>query len=85
MGSALAMGHCQRIIILSDHGASRLAVTHRSENDKLQLTEPGKHSGRCCPADQDPGIEFVTYEDGFAVLANYERFKAWTSQKERSL
>lgn len=75
MGSALAMGHCQRIIILSDHGASRLAVTYRSENDKLQLTEPGKHSGRCCPADQDPGIDFVTYEDGFAVLANYERFK----------
>ena len=75
MGSALAMGHYQRIIILSDHGASRLAVTYRSENDKLVLSEPGKHSGRCCPADKDPGIEFVTYEDGFAVLANYERFK----------
>ena len=75
MSSALAMGKCQRIIILSDHGASRLAVTYRSENDKLQLTEPGKHSGRCCPTDADPGIEFATFEDGFAVLANYERFK----------
>ncbi len=75
MGSMLAMGHCQRIVILSDHGASRLAVTYRSENDKLELTEPGKHSGRCCPADEDPKIDFVTYEDGFAVLANYERFK----------
>ena len=75
MGSMLAMGHCQKIVILSDHGASRLAVTYRSENDKLELTEPGKHSGRCCPADADPCIDFVTYEDGFAVLANYERFK----------
>ena len=75
MSSALAMGKCQRIIILSDHGASRLAVTYRSENDKLELAEPGKHSGRCCPADNDPGIEFATYEDGFVVLANYERFK----------
>ena len=75
MSSTLAMGICKRIIILSDHGASRLAVTYRSENDKLELAESGIHSGRCCPADADPGIDFVTYEDGFAVLANYERFK----------
>lgn len=75
MGSILAMGKCQKIVILSDHGASRLAVTYRSENKKLELSESGKHSGRCCPADKDPGIEFATFEDGFAVLANYERFK----------
>ena len=75
IGSILAMGKCQRIVILSDHGASRLAVTYRSENEKLELSESGKHSGRCCPADKDPGIEFATFEDGFAVLANYERFK----------
>ena len=71
----LAVGPCKKIVILSDHGTSRLAVTYRSVNDKLELTEPGQHSGRCCPADADPGIDFVTYEDGFAVLANYERFK----------
>lgn len=75
MGSALATGQYNKVIILSDHGASRLAVTFRSENSKLELSEPGKHSGRCCPADTDPEIPFVTYEDGFAVLANYERFK----------
>lgn len=75
MGSMLAMGQCQKIVILSDHGASRLAVTYRSENKKLELSDPGQHSGRCCPADKDPGIEFATFEDGFAVLANYERFK----------
>ena len=65
----------QRIIILSDHGASRLAVIYKSENEKLELPEPGQHSGRCCPVDEDPGIPFATYEDGYAVLANYERFK----------
>lgn len=75
MGFALASDKCQRIIILSDHGASRLAVTYQSENNKLELTEPGQHSGRCCPADEDPNIPFATYEDGFAILANYERFK----------
>lgn len=75
MGSLLAMERCQKIIILSDHGSSRLAVTYRSENDKLELPEHGQHSGRCCPIDADPGIEFATFEDGFAVLANYERFK----------
>lgn len=75
MSSMLAMGKCQKIVILSDHGASRLAVTYRSENDKLELLEPGQHSGRCCPSETDPGIEFATFEDGFAVLANYERFK----------
>jgi hypothetical protein len=73
--SALATGKCKRVVILSDHGASRLAVTYQSENDKLVLSEPGKHSGRCCPAEKDPNIPFVTYEDGFAVIANYERFK----------
>lgn len=75
MSSALAMGTVQRIIILSDHGASRLAVTYRSENEKIELAEPGKHSGRCAPVPEDPKIPFATYEDGFAVLANYERFK----------
>ena len=75
MSSALATGKYNRIIILSDHGASRLAVTYQSENGKLELSEPGKHSGRCCPAESDPQIPYAYFEDGFAVLANYERFK----------
>ncbi len=73
--SALANDTCKRVIILSDHGASRLAVTYQSENDKITLSEPGKHSGRCCPASEDPKLENVLYEDGFAVLTNYQRFK----------
>lgn len=71
----LAGDKVSRIIILSDHGASRLAVTYRSENTKLELQEKGQHSGRCCPASEDPNIPFAYYEKGFSVLANYERFK----------
>lgn len=75
MGSMLAREPGQKIVIVSDHGASRLAVTYRSENDKLSLAEPGRHSGRCCPVSADPHIDFAIYEGGFASLANYERFK----------
>lgn len=70
----LAGNKMSKIVLLTDHGASRLAVTYQSVNDKLTLEEKGKHSGRCCPASEDPHIDFVTYEDGYAVLANYERF-----------
>ena len=41
----------------------------------LELDEKAQHSGRCCPAEINPDIPYVAYEDGFAVLANYERFR----------
>ena len=75
MGALLAADKAQKIVIFSDHGSSRLAVTYQSENDKLELDESGKHSGRCCPTDKDPHIPFARYEDGFSILSNYERFK----------
>ncbi len=75
MSDELNHGQIKRIVILSDHGASRLAVIHKSENKMLQLPNAGQHSGRCCPVDEDPHIPFATVEDGYAVLANYERFK----------
>ena len=66
----------ERAVILSDHGASRLAVIYKHENEsKLELEEKGKHSGRCCPCNEDPHIPQAAFEDGFAVLGNYERFK----------
>ncbi|SDZ75224.1 BREX-4 system phosphatase PglZ [Selenomonas ruminantium] len=71
----LSQGIIKRAIIFSDHGASRLAVINESENGMIELEEKGKHSGRCCPIDEDPQIPYVTYENGYAVLANYERFK----------
>lgn len=65
-----------KAVVISDHGASRLAVLYQHENNStLKLDEKGEHSGRCCPADEDPGINEAAYEDGYVVLGNYERFK----------
>lgn len=65
----------EKIIMVSDHGASRLAVIKQSECDVLELDSKGEHSGRCCLASDDPNIPEATYENNFSVLANYDRFK----------
>lgn len=65
-----------KAIIVSDHGASRLAVISGEENPAfVEMDEKGEHSGRYCPVDDNPNIKYAAYEDGYAVLANYERFK----------
>ena len=73
--SRLRQGKSNKAVIVSDHGASRLAVIYEHENEKIELEEKGVHSGRCCPAKENPNIPYVSYWDGFAILANYERFK----------
>ena len=61
--------------MISDHGASRLAVIHETEN-QWEMQSKGEHSGRCCPKSEvDVKTEYATEEDGFWVLANYDRFK----------
>ena len=71
----LSQGYCDKAIIISDHGASRLAVIHETEN-MWEMASNGQHSGRCCPkSDADVQSKFATEEDGFWVLANYDRFK----------
>ena len=65
----------KKIIIISDHGASRLSVIHQSECKMHTLECNGSHSGRCCPTSSDPNISEGVYENGFAILANYDRFK----------
>ena len=65
-----------KAIIVSDHGASRLAVIYGHENSSpLVLDEKAQHSGRCWQAEYNPNIPYAAYEDGFAILANYERFR----------
>lgn len=72
----LAQGSIEKAVILSDHGASRLAVLYGKESaSNIELAEKGIHSGRCCKIDEDPNLPQASYEDGYAVLANYERFK----------
>lgn len=64
-----------KVIVTGDHGSSRLAVLYGKDAPKYELEEKGVHSGRCCRTDEEPDIECATNEGGYAVLANYERFK----------
>lgn len=64
-----------KVIIASDHGASRLAVINDQEC-KWEMTSSGEHSGRCCLCSEaDVESEYATKENDFWVLANYDRFK----------
>ena len=71
----LLSGQAQCVVITSDHGASRLAVIAECES-KIAMATTGQHSGRCCPINEiDEKPEMATEENGFWVLANYDRFK----------
>jgi hypothetical protein len=70
----LALRHCKRFLIVSDHGASRLAVLRRKE-EKYDTDTTGEHSGRCCKLFQPYDLPFAAEENGYLVLADYGRFK----------
>ncbi len=68
-------GRYDKAIILSDHGASRLAVIHETEN-KISMVTTGEHSGRCCKTNEiDAKPDYAIEENNYWVLANYDRFK----------
>ncbi len=70
----LALRHCKRFLIVSDHGASRLAVLRRKE-EKYETDTTGEYSGRCCKVFQPNDLPFAAEENGYLVLADYGRFK----------
>ncbi|MGE4300415.1 MAG: BREX-4 system phosphatase PglZ [Victivallaceae bacterium] len=71
----LKSGKYQKAIIVSDHGASRLAVIKENTMD-FDVDSKGTHGGRCCAYSASlPKIETATIEDGYYVLAGYNRFK----------
>lgn len=71
----LASGSYSKAILISDHGASRLAVIHNTEN-LWEMESAGKHSGRCCPKSEiDVRPDSAADADDFWSLANYDRFK----------
>ncbi len=71
----LSEGPLQRVFMIADHGASRLAVLHDTEN-VWEMAEKGQHSGRCCPkSDIDEKPDFAADAGDFWALANYDRFK----------
>ena len=72
---AILNGQYEKAVIVSDHGASRLAVLHETENI-WQMETSGVHSGRCCPKNEiNTKPDFAIEESGYWVLANYDRFK----------
>lgn len=71
---ALTQQSISKIILTSDHGASRLAVMYGREN-KHKMNSAGEYSGRCCPTNElDEKPDCATEENGCWVLANYDRF-----------
>lgn len=73
--SAIIGERYDKAVILSDHGASRLAVLHETENI-WEMETKGEHSGRCCPKNEiNTKPEFAIEEADYWVLANYDRFK----------
>ena len=71
---ALLNHQAEKIILTSDHGASRLAVMYGRENT-YKMNSTGEHSGRCCPInDSDEKPDCACEENGYWVLANYNRF-----------
>lgn len=72
----LLQGQFTEAVIVSDHGASRLAVIYESEDESvIEMPEKGKHGGRCCLVPDNPEIPYAAYENGYSILANYDRFK----------
>ena len=70
----LGSNECQRFIIASDHGASRLAVIKRPA--VLYDTDTkGEHSGRCCVAFDGCDIPNTIEDNGYIVLCDYSRFR----------
>lgn len=71
----LVDGTISKAIIISDHGASRLAVIRESES-VWEMHSKGEHSGRCClKTEVDSQPEYATDAGDFWALANYDRFK----------
>lgn len=73
----LTNGDYQKAILIADHGASRLAVIHGTEN-LWEMQSSGKHSGRCCPKSEvDERPDSATDAEDFWALANYGRLQPY--------
>lgn len=70
----LSLHNYEKYVITSDHGASRLAVLARKE-ENYETDTKGEHSGRCCKIFEGYNLPFASEENGYIVLADYGRFK----------
>ena len=64
----------EKVLLTSDHGASRLAVMFGREV-KYKMHSVGEHAGRCCPINEiDEKPNCAVEDNGYWSLANYDRF-----------
>ena len=64
----------KKVLLTSDHGASRLAVMYGNEL-KYKMNVAGEYSGRCCPISEiDEKPDCAIEENGYWIMANYDRF-----------
>lgn len=70
----LATGEYRKVIIASDHGASRLAVISPDAQIESNGCE-AKSSGRFCQGQGLPVAENIAPEGEYAVVADYSRFE----------
>jgi hypothetical protein len=70
-----------RVVIISDHGASRLARIKGNHDEVITVDAEvdGKHGGRCCKwikelSDKDKYPYLTDDENGYCAVANYDKF-----------
>lgn len=76
ISAKLETNECLKAVIISDHGASRLAVINESTLNIDTEYSKGEHSGRICKYnEQITNIPNATKENDYYILADYSRFK----------
>lgn len=74
---ALSKPNINKVIVVSDHGASRLVVLNTNKKTYDGISN-GTKGGRCCKYEEGMAMPvYATVENGQCVLANYDRFKAY--------
>jgi hypothetical protein len=69
------LSKASKVIIVSDHGASRLVVINKQQYN-FDVNSKGTHGGRCCEYTEFiHEVDYATEESGYYVLASYDRFK----------
>ena len=79
VATLLNQGKYRKVIIASDHGASRFARI--VDGTTIKMTNPGIKSGRCCEeSDGDSCLPTMVSENGYLSISNYDRFQSGKKQ-----
>lgn len=71
----LLIGECKRVLILSDHGASRMPVI-KENIINIDVNSKGTHCGRVCEyTDSIATVPYAVRDGDWYILANHDRFK----------